>query len=276
MTRLWTWTIVAFWALVMALLFRDKVLPSMLQIWYPTYPEGLQHLEEEDYQMGIFLQGQKGETRIGTSRTTVSPWQAQRPEDTAFSIQDETTIDLSALGQAIGSELTITTTTLLDARYHVKTYDVVIRTGIGNFEMNGVVRDKTHLGIRIKTPFRPEPEERSIEFDSAMALATGLTPIHPPSGLRIGREWTVHRIDPLSIVFGSELKRKPLVARVERMEEIQVMGEKRSAFVVSLRGDRYEALAWVDEAGKILQERVPFGSGWPLLMRREPVSGSAK
>ena len=276
MTRLWTWTIVAFWALAMGLLFRDKVLPSMLQIWYPTYAEGLQHLEEEDYQMGIFLQGQKGETRIGTSRTTVSPWQAQRAEDTAFSIQDETTIDLSSLGQAIGSELTIRTTTLLDTRYRVKTYDVFIHTGIGNFEINGVVRGETQLAIRIKTPFRPEPEERVLDFDSAMALATGLTPIHPPSGLRIGREWTVHRIDPLSVVFGSEVTRKPLMARVERQEEIVVMGEKRTAFVVSLRGERYEALAWVDETGKILQERVPFGSGWPLLMRREPVSGSPK
>ncbi len=271
MTRLWTWTIVAFWALSMGLVFRDKVLPGLLQTYYPTYPEGLRHLEEEETQMGIFLQGQKGETRVGTSRTSVSPWQAVRPEDTAFSIQDETTLDLSSLAQAIGTEITIRTTTLLDTRYRVKTYDVIMRTGIGDFALYGVVRDETHLEVQIKTPFQPDPVEKTLNFDSAMSLATGLSPLRPPPGLRIGQEWTVHRIDPLSVLWGSDVATKPLIARVERMEQIVIEGEKRMTFVVSLKGDRYEAESWIDEEGKILQERVPFGSGLPLLMRREPV-----
>lgn len=272
MSRLWTWTIIAFWALAMGLVFRDKVLPGMLQTYYPTYPEGLRNLEEGETQMGIFQQGQKGERRVGTSRTSVSPWQATRPEDTAFSIQNETSLDLSALALPIGSELTIRTTMLLDTRYHVKSYDAIIRTGIGDFAVYGVVRDETHLALQIKTPFRPEPEEKTLYFESAMALATGLSPFRPPANLRIGQEWTVHSIDPLSIVYGSEVATKPLRARVERMERIEVAGENVTTFVVSLRGDRYEAESWITEEGRVVQERVPFGSGMPLLMRREPVA----
>lgn len=272
MSRLWTWTIIAFWALAMGLVFRDKVLPGMLQTYYPTYPEGLRNLEEGETQMGIFHQGQKGERRIGTSRTSVSPWQATRPEDTAFSIQNETSLDLSALALPIGSEVTIRTTMLLDTRYHVKSYDATIRTGIGDFAVYGVVRDETHLALQIRTPFRAEPEEKTLYFESAMALATGLSPFRPPSNLRIGQEWTVHGIDPLSIVYGSDVTTKPLRARVERMERIEVAGEKVTTFVVSLRGDRYEAESWITEEGRTVQERVPFGTGMRLLMRREPVT----
>ncbi|MCE9581487.1 MAG: hypothetical protein K8T20_03115 [Planctomycetes bacterium] len=276
MSRVWTWTIVAFWAITMGLLVRDKVMPGLLQQYYPTYAEGLYHLEEEETQMGIFLQGQKGEMRIGVSRTSVSPMSATHPGDAAYAIQNETTVDLSALALSIGSELTIRTTTLLDSRFRVKTHDILIRTGLGDFVMNGVVRDETTLVVQIQTPLSKEPDRRELYFDSAMALSTGLSPFHAPSNLRIGREWTVNRLDPMSAVFGSDVKSKPLMARVERMEEIEILGVKRNAFVVSLRGDRYDALAWIGEDGAILQEKVPFTAGLPMFMRREPVSAPGK
>jgi len=273
MTRLWTWTVVAFWAISMGLLFRDKVMPRMLQVYYPTYAEGLHHLDEEESQMGIFVQLPDRELRVGTSRRSVSPWQATRPEDTAFSITDETTLDGSALRLPLG-EFMMRTTILLDTRFRVKSYDVIITTVAGNCTVSGVMRSETELEVLV-TMFEGPSDRRTLKFDSSTALASGLSPLQPPAQLRIGREWTVNRIDPLALLTEQTVSTKPVIARVERMEQIKCLGETWNTYVVSLRGDRYEALAWIDETGRILQEKVPGGLG-PLIMRREPVPDHAK
>jgi hypothetical protein len=273
MSRLWTWSVIAFWALAMGLLFRDKVMPRMLQVYYPTYAEGLDHLDEEDSQMGIFVQLPDRELRVGTSRRSVSPWQPTHPEDAAFSITDETTLDGSALRLPLG-EFMLRTTTLLDTRYRVKSYDVIITSIAGNCTLSGVRRSDTEIEFLV-TLFGSPPEKRTVTFDSSTSLASGLSPLQPPAHLRIGREWTVNRIDPLSLIVEQKLTTKPVIARVERMERIKCLGEEWDTFVISLRGDRYEALAWVDEKGRILQEKVPGGVG-PLIMRREPVPEHAK
>lgn len=270
MSRVWTWTIFGFWALSMGFLFREKVMPGLLQTYYPSYQTLLGHeLVEEKYQMGIFILGQAKESRIGVSRTSIESLPAEAAGDPAFSIHNDTTIDLTAIGNTLGADLTIRTTTLIDTRYRVRSHDVLIKTGVGDFVMSGVVRDESTLDVQIQTPFRREPEKRSMYFDSGMTLSNGISPFLTMPRLRIGREWNIHQIDPMSVVFGNEVRTKPLLARVERVETIRIEGKDVETFVVSLKSDRYEATAWISEDGKVMQERVPFSTGVPLLMRRE-------
>jgi hypothetical protein len=269
MSRVWNCTIFAFWAFAVGLLFREKVLPGILEKYYPTYTSSLRRLEEEEYEMEILIAGQSGERRIGTSTSAVATFTVERPGDTAFALRNETTIDLSALGMTLGADLSMRTTTLLDSFHHVKSYDVLLRTGIGDFVINGVVRAENSMDLLITSPLEPEPLRREIFFDNAMALSNGLSPFQAPEHLSIGKSWTIHRVDPLSAVFGSEIKTLAMTAVVDRKETITVGGAPFDAFVVLVRGDRYHATTWISEDGHILQERVPFGpSGLPLVMRR--------
>ena len=270
MSRVWTWTVIVFWALAMGVLFREKVMPDLLQTYYPSYQTLLANeLTEERYQMGIFVSGQARESRIGVSRTTIETLAAESSTDPAYSISNDTTLDMSALGLNLGSELRLQTTTLIDSRYRVKSHDVLIKTGFGDFRLNGIVREENRMDVQIQSPFREEPERLTLYFDNAMTLANGLSPFLMMPRLRIGRQWTIHQIDPMSIVTGGDVRTKPLLATVERMETITIQGKPVDAFVVSLKSDRYQATSWISEDGKILMERVPFTTGLPLTMRRE-------
>ncbi|NUN49249.1 MAG: hypothetical protein HUU15_10525 [Candidatus Brocadiae bacterium] len=277
MSRVWNCAIFAFWALATGLLVREKVLPALLEQYYPTYASTMRRLQEEDYVMGIFLAGQSGERRIGSSATSVATFVVERPGDTAFALRNETAIDLSALGMALGTDLTMRTTTLLDSFHHVKSYDALLRTGLGDFVLNGVVRSEHSMDIMVTSPLQNDPDRRTIYFDNAMALSNGLSPFQSPESLAIGRSWTIHRIDPLSAVFGAEVKTLAMTALVDRRETIQIAGVPFDAFVVIVRGDRYQATAWISEDGDILQERVPFGpGGLPLVMRRLEAPGKRR
>jgi hypothetical protein len=273
MSRLWTWVICAFWALAMGLLFREKAMPGLLQSWYPSYESFLVHPPRPGRtQMGIFFAGQVGEKRIGESRTTIEEMIVESKSDPAWIVQTDIRLDLTAVMPNFGATQ-ITTKTLLDSNLRVRTHDIIVGTVLGKFIVNGVVRDEHTLEVLLQNPFRAQPERKEIAFDNAMAISNGLSPFLSTPELRIGKSWSIYQFDPLSVVLGSELKTKPLLATVEKLERIEIEGAEREAFLVRLKGDRTESLIWISAEGEILQERVGFGAKVPLVTRREPWTG---
>ncbi len=102
-----------------------------------------------------------------------------------------------------------------------------------------------------------------VPFDADQLDASALPLALPAAALEPGREVTVRTLDPLSL--------RPQTARLRGLgtEEVEVLGERRSARVVELDSQGALYRLWVGEDGELLQARTPFGLTLRALTREE-------
>jgi len=101
-----------------------------------------------------------------------------------------------------------------------------------------------------------EVGERRHEFTLRAELASAFAEVFRPfvylRGLQVGQTWRLTSVNPLGTLWGQMPTPTPIVARVVGKEQITHAGRRVECFRVET--DR--AVAWVDEAGRVLVQRV--------------------
>ena len=97
-----------------------------------------------------------------------------------------------------------------------------------------------------------------VSADIAGVIGESLRPFSCLPELRVGQNWRVYMIDPISLLTGGRVAPKAVLVRVTGKERIELQGRSVETFVVECQGSRN----WVDADGRVLRSQVdlpPFG-----------------
>src|SRR5712692_6059313 len=122
-----------------------------------------------------------------------------------------------------------------------------------------------------------------VEFNSRTSILNPLHPVSRISGLRRGRHWQLHQVDPLADSLAALLQKDPAlkillpnhprdqILQAEVLPDMEVLTyEKQEApcFVIEYRGDDLTAHTWVRQSdGKVLRQEATYW-GERLILER--------
>lgn len=91
-----------------------------------------------------------------------------------------------------------------------------------------------------------------LDANAAETLCDTIKPFSALVGLTVGQSWTVHVLDPFSLMQGSRRRLKSTLVTVTGREVISHQGREHECFVVQSEGVR----AYVDDVGRVLRQVV--------------------
>jgi hypothetical protein len=105
-------------------------------------------------------------------------------------------------------------------------------------------------------PCRIRIGEQQHDFTLRQEMATAFGEVLRPfvylKGLKVGQTWRIASINPLGSLWGEDPTPTPIVARVVRRETIEHLGRRVECF----RVEAQDAVAWVDDDGRVLLQQV--------------------
>ncbi len=239
-----------FWVIMMFLLVRRDLIPMWTASRPPSYKTLLERrLQAESYRMGVWWSGNK----LGVSRTRIEPSHG----DLTYGLENHTTLNTPFPGL---NDVEIRSQTRVGRDYQLRDFTSTLRTG----ELTGKVFAQVE-GNWLRVEMRVNGEQamtHRVPYDAGGTFSNGLSPFVQMPDLTVGKEWTIHSVNPLN--GGTESG----TARVVELETLAWEGEEVEVFRVVLTSERAEATSWIDRTGRILKEEIPFLNS-KLVMIRE-------
>jgi hypothetical protein len=192
--------------------------------------------------MGIYLFSKK----LGYTRTTIT-----RREDNYYQIANVTRIDQMPVGRKvpIKPDVEVSGYTLIDQDYRLHSFDFSMNSKIMGLKqrIQGEV-----IGNEIEVLFSDGRKNTVTRrpFDQNVMVSHGFSPFSAMPHLRVGKEWSVSMINPLT------LKVESVRAKVELETTIEWQGEEHKVFEVALDYQKFRPKAWITPDGVILKEEI--------------------
>ncbi len=257
--RLVSWGIVAFWAVMMALLVRLEVLPA-LRVGAPaSYRSVLGSVEEpRTVRMGVYAFGR----RLGTTTSTT-----RALPDGSIRINNDTDV---ALGLPNPERSQLASLTRLRARsdvwvtagYRLRRFQMTVSGSFLTVRVWGVVQgEELVFGFEMGG----QTQTARVPFDPEMPLADGLAPMLTARNLRLGREWEINVLDP------RDLAPTQALVRVVGEGSSSWRGKQVRTYRLLLTYEGREVEAEVTADGELLRQTIDWPV--PLTFVREEEDG---
>lgn len=236
----------AFWAVMMAALVSQEVIPYLEYQSAPTYRAVVQSRPRHELiRRGIY----EGPTeRIGESTTLVFP--AERGATrivTNFRMVMGRIPELGRVEVAMRSDLRI------DATYQLETFQFQGRVLLPI----AVEGRREEERLRYTASFGGIQREGSLPFERGMTFAGSTLPQHAIGRLRPGMRWTPHMVD-FDLIQGLKIT-KIYASIVDETSTILFQGREIACRQIQFRRDPTKELhfaqLWVDDNGDVLREQ---------------------
>jgi hypothetical protein len=193
--------------------------------------------EGREFQYGIF--GDNG-LRIGTA------WSVYQVSGTAITRIDT----LQVAGIPLTNDLRVQTVMDFLGENELDEIEVHIIGVPAPVALRGA-RQGPKFAFQVELDHKPA-HEFVLDADAAQTLGDTIRPFSVLEGLQVGRSWTVHVVDPFSLITGSRGRLREVVVLVTGQEYLEIGGRKTTCFIVEAAGAR----AWVNGAGRVLRQDV--------------------
>jgi hypothetical protein len=204
----------------------------------------------DDVWTGVYMRGEK----VGYGHTRIVP------AADGYRISDRSFLRLSVLDHVESIRAVTEATTGAD--FALRSFDVALDSGLGDFAVHGSVQDGT---LALNVTSGGETTEQRLPLREPLYLPESARAHLRAAGLAPGRTATVRVFDP------SAMEHQPLEMRVIGREAIMLDGASVDAWKVheSFRG--METTAWLDDDGRTLREEGPLGT----IVQREDAARAA-
>lgn len=241
--------IVGFWLTMMTLLVRQDLVPLWQASQPPSYRSLLEHrLKAERYRMGVFWGG----NRLGHSATAIEP-----EPDGSYQLENDTDLRTPFPGL---DRIVLRSRTQIGPQYDLRRFTTDIKTG----DLTGKIQARVE-GKRLAIDFRFGENEMTHEvpYEPSGTFSNGLSPFVQMPDLSVGKEWTITSINPMTGQPDAG------TAKVVELETIEWEGAGVETYKVVLTRGSQEANCWIDRAGRILKEEIPFMSSRLTMVREK-------
>ncbi len=230
------------------------VLHDMLPRWQAQEPPVVKPVEQ-DLQVGIFDQANR---RMGTA------WTSSLPASEILTVRSTTVLEAVPRLMPVRIESMMT--------YLAGQLDE-IRVDVYGTGMTISLRGE-NMGAGFPCQLTVGAIRKAFAFDNqAMrALGEALRPFETLPDLHVGQSWRVKLFNPLKQVLGKQAGFESLLVRVTGMETIEHRGQKVECF----RVEAGKVVAYADQNGRVLEQRVQLPLVGMLVLRDEPFDSAKR
>lgn len=259
MSRLLGLFIVILWAVAFTTLIAYDVAP-----YWRTQEPPRGRLPEGEYQVGIF---DKSNRRIGRSWTSLSP----QPD--LLAVQSLTELsDLSPLRGLVRVPAMV-----IDTSLSISLPDERLQSLEVSLREHGDTLAELHahqVGQDYSCVARVGALQRHFSLDAraTAVLSDSLRPFNYLPNLHVGQTWRIRMLDVVELLRDQTAAITPQLVRVTARESIEHQGRRVSCF----RIESDNAVAWADDAGRVLLQRVELPLLGTLEIRDEPFDSAAR
>lgn len=193
----------------------------------------------DDVWTGVYMKGQK----VGYGHTRITP------AGDGYHVSDRSFLRLSVLDHVESIRAVTQATTSAD--FALRTFDLTLDSGIGDFTVHGTVENDSLL-LRISSG--GDTTEQHVALAEPLYLPESARAHLRAGGLAVGRSVTVRAFDPTA------MEHQPLLLEVVAREPIALDGRSVDAWKVRERFRGMETTAWLDDEGRTLREEGPLGT----------------
>ena len=246
MNKFALWVSMAFWLVMMGLLFKMDVLPKYTIEDEPGYEAVIAGINAPILRsMRVF----KGREEVGTSDTVISP----EPDGT-YSIANVTTLKVKV--GFIESRASAVLNISLDEDKQLK--QLFLDVDFGGAQRAELVGVREGDQLKLEFTLGGEIYTETIPYDNAI-ISSYFNTFPLGSRLKVGQSWRTKFLDPLS------QKARAVDVKVVGREPIELTLRKGrppvmfNAFKIVTDWDGMELNAWASEDGVVLKEETPLG-----------------
>ena len=209
---------------------------------------------EKDTWMNIF----QNDRKIGFSHSRFSK------KDTGYRLQETVYMRINTMGMV--QDINLKTDGRLRADFTLADLNFEINSGRFSFQVKGSVSDDI---LKIETSSAGDRRTLDIRIEQKPYLFSGIIYAVAASELKPGDKFAFPIFDPATMA------QMPVYVEAVGQEEIQIMGTKRTATIVSLNFKGSTQLAWIDENGDLLKEKGLLGIRLERTHRKDALYGLA-
>lgn len=259
MNRIFGLVIVLAWAVALSLLLSRDVIPH----WRAQDPPS-GRMPAGDYQIGIFdAEGR----RIGTS------WVSLHDQQDVSLLQSTTKLtELAQLRSIVTLPVMLIDSSFVLTRgaNELQGFTIDLRqAGNSVAEVSGTrIGQDYACSARVATIRR----EFSLDARATAGLSESLRPFDYLSNLKVGQTWQIRMLDFVSLLREREATFVPQLVQVTGRETIKAGGKSVECF----RIETNDAVAWADDHGRVLLQRVQLPLLGTIELRDEPFDAAGR
>ena len=250
------WVTGAFFTLAFLFLFSIRMgwLNSILSRPKTLPVAAIGEVAEKDVWMNIF----QNDRKIGFSHSRFSK------KDTGYRLQETVFMRINTMGMV--QDINLKTDGRLKADFTLADFNFEINSGRFSFHVKGSVSDDI---LKIETASAGDRRALDIRIEQKPYLFSGIIYAVAATELNPGDKFAFPIFDPATMA------QLPVYVEAVGKEEVQIMGSKRAATIVSLNFKGSTQLAWIDENGDLLKEKGLLGIRLERTQRRDALHGLA-
>ena len=214
----------------------------------------ISQLSEKDIWMNIF----QSDRKIGFSHTRFSK------EDTGYRLQETVYMRINTMGMV--QDIHLKTNGRLNADFTLADLDFEIDSGRFSFTVKGAVSGDR---LNIETASAGDRRKIDLQIQKKPYLLSSIIHAAASTKLKAGDKFVFHIFDPATMA------QLPVYVEAIGLEEIQVMGTKKTATKVALSLKGASQLAWIDDDGDLLKEKGLLGIELVKTNRHDALYGLA-
>jgi hypothetical protein len=244
MNRLLAMVVISLWLTSVCGLIVHDMWPR----WTAEPPPGVE-AAPRDVQMGIF-DAHGG--RIGAA------WNSVQSSEESLSVESTTVLESVPMLPPIRVESVL--------RYFAGRLDDIQVKVFGLPHLDITLRGE-HMGGGFPCELRVGPVRRTFAFDdqAMQAMGESMRPFSVLPDLEVGRRWQIKLFNPIRQLVGHREDFESVVVEVTGKETIEYQGRTVECFRVEAR----DVVAFVDETGRVLEQRVRLPVIGGIVLRDE-------
>ena len=200
----------------------------------------------------------QGDRKIGFSHARFSK------EKDGYHLQESVLMRINTMGMV--QDINLKTRGRLNSDFSLADFDFVINSGRFSFTMNGSVSGKV---LSVRTSSAGTSRKTDIPIKTKPYLLPAITTAISTIELKTGDKYTFDIFDPATMA------QTPVIVEVVAKEDIQIMGDSRSATKVALNFKGISQYAWIGENGDVLREEGLLGIHMVKTTREEALGNLA-
>ena len=186
-------------------------------------------------------------------------------EKNGYRLHENVQMRINTMGMV--QDINLNTRGRLKSDFSLKDFDFVINSGRFSFGVKGSVSDGK---LTIQTTSAGSVRKMDLALNSKPYLLSGITAAIAAAELRPGDKYAFDVFDPAT------MGQSPLVVEVIGKEELQIMGDNRTATKVTMNLRGTSQIAWIGESGDVLQEKGILGIRLEKTSREAALKGLAQ
>jgi hypothetical protein len=207
---------------------------------------------ERDRWMNIFQNRRK----IGFSHTVFSG------KGGKYHLQETVFMRINTLGMV--QDIHLDTKAMLNPDFTLSEIAFEVRSGLFDFAVTGAVSGNM---LSLKTKNAEGARTIDIKIEKKPYLVSGILDAVKSAGLKTGETFFFDIFDPATM--GQETVSVTVIGK----EDIQIMGEKKNATIVTLNFKGAAQMAWIDDSGEVLKEEGLLGIKMEKTSRQDALFG---